>query len=282
VQSLRIRSRRQRKAIWRGHLLPLAVAGLAAAFLLIAGGPVAERPDGMTGTWTLVFSDDFSGASLDRTKWEPNRYGVENGGDAPFSPSADDAWFSSKNVSVRDGRLALTIRPQLKTLSGKTYRFSSGVVQTEQHYLVKPPVYIEARIKVPKCDGCWPAFWTNPPNVWPPELDIFEFFGTDSHPRPSFNYHLPNKRAVGPIRYGKRRSDYRANYHIYGLFWDGYKAVPHLDGDSYALGLPSRTQITKLPQALILSLSVQAASNPAPGSQMLVDWVRVWRPGLSN
>jgi beta-glucanase (GH16 family) len=279
VQSLRIRSLRERKAIWQAQLIPLAVAGLAAAFLLIAGVSAADHPYGMSGTWTLVFNDDFDGASLDRSKWEPNRYGVEHGGDAPFSPSDDDVWFGSRNVSLRDGHLAITIRREPKTLSGKTYPFSSGVAQTQQHYLVKPPVYIEARIKVPKCDGCWPAFWTAPPNVWPPELDILEFFGTDSDTRPSFNYHPPNKRAVGPVRYGKRSVDYRSEYHIYGMFWDGYKAVPHLDGDAYALGLPSRTQITKLPQALILSLSVQAGSHPPPGSQMQVDWVRVWRPG---
>ena len=28
-----------------------------------------------------------------------------------------------------------------------------------------------------------------------------------------------------------------------------------------------------------LNLSVQDGSSPRPGSRMLVDWVRVWRPG---
>jgi beta-glucanase (GH16 family) len=248
----------------------------------MAGVPAADAPGGMSGTWTLIFSDGFNGRSIDRSKWEPTRYGVEHGGDTPFVPSADDAWFSSRNVAVRDGRLAITIRRASKTLSGMVYRFSSGVLQSQQHYLVKPPVYIEARIKVPKCEGCWPAFWIAAPKQWPPEMDIAEFFGTGSNGRPSFNYHPPERPAVGPVKYGERRLDYTAAYHVYGMLWDGYKAVPYLDGQAYPLGEGFRSDITRLPQALILNLSVQAGRNPAVGSQMLVDWVHAWRPGAST
>jgi hypothetical protein len=66
------------------------------------------------------------------------------------------------------------------------------------------------------------------------------------------------------------------------MLWDGYKAVPHLDGDSYTLGLRSRSKITKLPQALIINLSVQSGAHPPDGSQLLVDWVRAWRPGAAK
>jgi beta-glucanase (GH16 family) len=272
----------QSPGIRRSRLLGLGLAGVAVAFLLIAGVPLGDHPYGMSGTWTLVFSDNFSGHSVDRHKWEPTRYGREYGGDAPFQPSADDAWFSSRNVAVRDGHLAITIRRQAKLISGKTYRFSSGVLQSQQHYLVKPPVYIEARIKVPKCNGCWPAFWMAPAHVWPPETDIFEFFGTDSDVRPSFNYHPPGRPQVGPIKYGERRGDYTGSYHTYGLFWDGYTATPHIDGESYPLGPKSRRDTVQLPQGLILNLSVQSGGQPPDGAQMLVDWVRVWRPGASG
>jgi beta-glucanase (GH16 family) len=273
---------RQRKRVSPSHFLPLGLAGLVVAFLLIAGSPLADRPHGMTGTWTLIFSDNFGGRSLHRSKWEPTRYGHDYGGDAPFDRSADDAWFSSRNVAVRDGHLVITIRREPKSIVGNSYRFSSGVIQSQQHYLVKPPVYIEARIKVPKCDGCWPAFWIVPPHVWPPEMDIFEFFGTQSDARPSFNYHPRGRPPIGPVKYGERRVDYTGAYHIYGMVWDGYKAVPELDGQAYPLGKPSRTDITQLPQALILNLSVQTGHHPPDGSQMLVDWVRVWRPGASR
>jgi beta-glucanase (GH16 family) len=274
-------AQRDRKAVWQS-LAPLGLAALAVALLLIAATPLSNHPYGLSGTWTLAFSDNFGGRSIDRTKWEPNRYGKEHGGDAPFDPAAEDAWFSSRNVAVRDGHLVITIRRESKSISGKTYPLSSGVLQSQQHYLVRPPVYIEARIKVPKCDGCWPAFWIEPPNTWPPETDIFEFFGTESHVRPSFNYHPPGQPQVGPVRYGARRGDYTGAYHTYGLLWDGYKAVPHIDGEAYPLGSKSRRDTVQLPQGLMLNLSVQAGGRPPDGAQMLVDWVRVWRPGAST
>jgi beta-glucanase (GH16 family) len=263
----------------KGLVLVGALAALTVVSMLVAAGVFEARPHGLTGTWSLVFSDEFDGNSLDRTKWEPNRYGKDGGGDAPFNPSADDAWFSRENVRVRDGKLVLTLKREPRTLEGKTFAYSSGVVQTEQHFLVKPGSYIEARLKVPKCDGCWPAFWTAAPNVWPPELDILEFFGTDTQARPAFNYHPPKGRPVGPIEYGNGSVDYTTSYHVYGMLWDGYKAVPRLDGERYP---GTRGEMTQLAQALILNLSVQTGHTPPPGSEMRVDWVRVWRPGGSE
>jgi beta-glucanase (GH16 family) len=253
---------------------------LTVVSLLVTAGAFEQRPHGLTGTWTLDFSDEFDGNLLDKSKWEPNRYGKDEGGDAPFDLAADDAWFRKENVSVRDGELVLTLKREPKTLYGKTLSYSSGMVQTEQHYVVKPGAYIEARIKVPNCQGCWPAFWTVAPRgVWPPELDIFEYFGSDTQRRPAFNYHPTTGRPVGPVQYGKRSVDYTKDYHVYGLLWDGYKAVLRLDGERYP---GTRGDMTQLPQALILSLSVQAGSAPRTGSKMRVDWVRVWRPGGSD
>jgi beta-glucanase (GH16 family) len=262
----------------KGVALIGVLAALAIISILVTAGALERRPHGLTGTWRLDFSDEFDGDSLDTTKWEPNRYGKDGGGDAPFNPSADEAWFSSENVGVRDGKLVLTLKRRPRTLDGKTFSYSSGVVQTQQHYLIRPWSYVEARIEVPKCAGCWPAFWTAAPNVWPPELDILEFFGTDTQSRPAFNYHPPHGRAVGPIEYGRSSVDYTAGYHIYGMLWDGYRAVPRLDGESYS---GTRGNMTRLPQALILNLSVQTGSTPPRGSEMRVDWVRVWRPGGS-
>jgi len=34
--------------------------------------------------------------------------------------------------------------------------------------------YFEARVKVPRGRGMWPAFWINPQAGWPPEIDVLE------------------------------------------------------------------------------------------------------------
>jgi beta-glucanase (GH16 family) len=255
-----------------------AIVALTVLLMVIASGVLEPRPHGLTGTWTLAFSDSFDGRSLDGGKWEANRHGRDDGGDAPFDVDADDAWFTDNNVSVRDGKLVITLKREPKTIDGKIYPFSSGVVQTAQHYLVRPQAYIEARIKVPKCNGCWPAFWTTAPDEPTSQLDILEFPGTDLQTRPTFNYHAPGIGPLGPTVYGEPSKDYTDGYHLYGLLWDGYKAVPRLDGEAYR-GVTR--DMTQLPQALILNLSVQSGSKPPAGTRMLVDWVRVWRPGTS-
>jgi len=258
-----------------GAALAQPVASSAATTSTTTTGPI-----GPSGSWVSTFDDEFNGTTLDTTKWAPNRYGYDYGGDTPFNPSAEDAWFGSGNVSVSNGNLALTIKSEPKTLSGKTYPYSSGVVQSAQHFLMKPGSYVEARISVPKCDGCWPAFWTVSPNTWPPELDIFEFFGTQNadQSRPFFNYHPPAGGQTGPRAYGASTTDFRGTFHTYGMLWDGTKAIPYVDGVAY----PGATSsMTSLSQELILNLSVQAGHKPAAGSQMLVDWLRVWQPGTA-
>src|SRR5215218_1726552 len=262
----------------RGRAAALAalVAG-AATLLPVATAQAEVAPAGPAGAWTKVLADEFDGTALDSTKWEPNRYGTDYGGDTPFNPSAEDAWFGTRNVSVAGGNLALTVKPEAKTLNGKTYPYSSGMVQSAQHYLLKPGSYIEARIDVPLCDGCWPAFWTVSPKTWPPELDIFEFFGTHSsgQSRPFFNYHPPAGGQTGPDAYGATGTDYRSGFHVYGMLWDGKQAIPYVDGKAY----PGATSdMTTLEQEIILNLSVQQGHKPVSGSQMLVDWLRVWRP----
>lgn len=235
-------------------------------------------PDGSSGSWTLAWHDEFDGPGLDRDRWQPNRYGVD-GGDAPFVPAAEEAWFSPSMVDVEDGNLVLTIRTDPRRLHGRTYQFSSGVVQSTESHSVRPVTYVEARLSVPECDGCWPAFWLTPLDRWPPEIDILEFYDSAQHRRPSFNYHLPLGGRSGPVEYGDPAVDYRQGFHTYGVLWDGERAVPYVDGQPYPAAAADRA-MTELPSMVILNLSVLAGHQPPDGSQMRVDWVRVWTPDL--
>jgi len=253
----------------------LGTAGLVAP----AAGAGPSAPSGPSGSWTNTFDEEFNGTAVDTTKWEPDRYGQDYGGDTPFNPGSEAAWFNTGNVSVSGGNLHLTIRNDPRTLNGKTYPYSSGVVQTAQHHLFTAGTYLESRINVPVCDGCWPAFWTAAPDVWPPEIDGFEYFdtgGSGADTSPQFNYHPPAGGQTGPTVYGDPAMDYRGSFHTYGLLWDGTQAVPYLDGVAYPSG--ANSDMTRLDQFLLLNLSVQGGHHPTPGSEMLVDWVRAWSP----
>jgi beta-glucanase (GH16 family) len=246
---------------------------------MITGAGLAHSgPEGVPGTWVTVLDEDFSGGSLDRDRWQPNRYG-KDGGDAPFNPAEEAAWFSGSNVTVSDGMLELTIQEQPRTLDDRDYPFSSGVVQASSHISIGPNSYVEARVEVPRCDGCWPAFWLIPTDVWPPEIDGFEFFDTGkrSESRPSFNYHLPNGDATGPSPYGRKGVDYRDGFHTYGILWQSDSITPYVDGVAYPQVAATRA-IAQREMTLILNLSVMADHDPKVGSRMRVDWVRVWVP----
>jgi Beta-glucanase/Beta-glucan synthetase len=37
--------------------------------------------------------------------------------------------------------------------------------------------YFEIRSKMPNSTGTWPAFWLTGTQSWPPEIDIYEWYG---------------------------------------------------------------------------------------------------------
>jgi beta-glucanase (GH16 family) len=230
---------------------------------------------GVPADWGQVFADDFDGTALDRSVWQPDRSGEKAG--VPFNTDIEDGWFSPDNVSVADGSLVFTIGDDDRTIHGLTYGYSSGMVQSNAAIPLTPSRYVEARIRFPRCDGCWPAFWLHPLDRWPPEIDIAEYLETGVKSRPGFNYFDADGKKTGLKEYGARGVDYRDEWHTYGVLWEGDRIVPYLDGKPYP-ELAATENITQGPMMIILNLSVRAGFDTVPGQKMLVDWVRVWSP----
>jgi beta-glucanase (GH16 family) len=152
---------------------------------VLAGPPTA--PSGQS--WQEVWSDEFNGSSLDSSKWNVDNntnYGASN---------KEDECYRANNVGVSGGSLRLTaVRETVSCgatnpdTGNSTYYFTSGLVTTRAQsgpmkYKFKQG-YIEARVKAPKGNPYWPAFWLVGPNDgstpgWPDygEFDIFELYG---------------------------------------------------------------------------------------------------------
>jgi len=285
-------SRRHRTRLRPGLWWLVAVAVVVVLVVVLVGCGRAVRPEtsgtaprveparptassGVPADWVQVFADDFDAATLDRSIWQPDRSGEKAG--VPFNTDIEDGWFSPANVSVADGSLVFTIGSNDRTIHGLTYGYSSGMVQSNAAIPLTPSRYVEARIKFPRCDGCWPAFWLHPLDRWPPEIDIAEYLETGTKSRPGFNYFDADGKKIGLREYGKRGVDYRDEFHTYGVLWEGDRLVPYLDGVAYP-ELTATRNITQGPMMIILNLSVRAGYETVPGQKMLVDWVRVWSP----
>lgn len=241
--------------------------------------PVAstEGPPGGSAHWVEVFGDEFDGDRLDVTKWQSNRYGGTSD-DGTFNPASESSFFSPRNVEVKDGAAVLAVRPQAATLDGVSYSYSTGIITSENSFLAKDGDYVEARIRIPQGPGLFPGFWTIPGDRWPPEVDIAEFYNTAIESHPTGVYHTADGKNPH-IVYGDPTVDYRDSWHTYGMLRAAGKIVLYLDGIPYPLPV---TAADSLPQYLILNLSVYRGAAPAPGTQMLIDWVRVWRPDAGS
>ena len=199
--------------------LLVAIGGL---FSLVAIEPV----ESVTG-YTLVWSDEFSGGSLDTNKWS-----YQNG---TWNGSSVQNCYTPDNTSVSGGTLKITSRyePGYACFS-QTRDFTSGFIQTKNKASWTYG-YFEARIKMPQSNSTWPAFWMSPQTAtygsWPQsgEIDIFEAKGYDTttvYANAHWGESSSNKQQrKGTIGVGDIR-----DWHIYAVEWEEGLLKFYVDG----------------------------------------------------
>ncbi len=226
--------------------------------------------------WSLIFRDDFNGNTLDRSKWSDQREDWIIGGN-PYN-DRENAWYLPQNTSVSGG----TLRQRISQQPVGKYPISTSSINSNNRFSFRYG-YIEARVKIPACLGCWPVFWTLPQGgYWPPELDIFEFMHVDGRiqPRPFFASHWSeNGVNHSNLDYFTMpcgtATDYTRRYHTYGFLWTPKKIQPYLDG----VPGPAFTgaAVPHVAMYLILSLSVADGNVPVGTPSMQTDYIRVWQ-----
>lgn len=98
--------------------------------------------------------------------------------------------------------------------------------------------YFEARVKVPRGAGMWPAFWLiSQDQKWPPEIDIMEvvnnctdttmnsFHYVHGTPSPIVNYKNANSRGAYTPGF-----DYATGFHIFAMEWTDSFVKHYVDG----------------------------------------------------
>ncbi|WP_082126497.1 glycoside hydrolase family 16 protein [Aurantiacibacter marinus] len=190
---------------------------------------------------TLIFSDEFSGDSLDRTKW--NVVGMDfwvNEEEQAYTDSTDTIQFLSEAEGADGGVLVLrpVYRPGVDTLEDRNADFISGRVNTRGTFDF---TYgrAEARIRMPDATGVWPAFWLLGNGDWPDtgEIDIMEYIGEADWTGTAL--HGPGYSGDAGIddRYYFTDGSDVTDWHVYAVEWEADVISFYID-DTLTMRIP--------------------------------------------
>lgn len=226
--------------------------------------------------WNLVWSDDFNGSTLDRSKWRIRE--------------ANPGWINNElqrytarpeNVRVENGNLVLEARRDW--FNGAEYssgRVESGAIFTHGK--------IEARIKLPGGIGTWPAFFLLPTDQtqgWPRmgEFDIMEEVGFDPDTILAA-HHSHSAHPIGTIHIPRATE----GFHTYSAEWYPDHIDAFVDGVKFFTTWNQNTGTDQWPfnKDYFINLNVAVGGNWGGQHgvdpniwprQMLVDYVRLYK-----
>ncbi len=260
--------------------------GITAAFWLPSRGDVADAAVG-----AITWQDEFN--ATDGTPINTGRWTAEIGNNNGWG-NGESQFYTDRtsNVVQRGGNLVITARQE----AYQGFQYTSARVITSNKFSQRYGK-MEARIKIPRGQGIWPAFWMLGQDFgsvgWPAsgEIDIMENVGKE----PNVVYgtvHGPGYSGgagiTGSRNIGRPLAD---DFHTYGIEWSPGLIRWLLDGQEYHRITPAtlggRQWVFDKPFFLLLNVAVGGAWPGYPdGStqfpqEMLVDWVRVnaWTDG---
>jgi beta-glucanase (GH16 family) len=175
----------------------------------------------------VLFFDDFTSANLERSKWN-----VIITGDH-FNDELQAYIDSASTLFVENG--CLVFRPQYSpgfiTKDGKRFDFTSARITTQNKFDFAYGT-AEAKIKLTKGSGLWPAWWMLGNQIWPAtgEIDIMENIGESDWANVAV--HGPGYSGETPFvnrQYFNASNDV-TNWHVYAVEWSPTEMIFKYDG----------------------------------------------------
>jgi beta-glucanase (GH16 family) len=231
------------------------------------------QPGGIPGPWNLRFHDEFEGAGLNLSNWNPNWFGGPNDVTQPTNGLEVACYRPSQSV-VANGELRQTAVawPNCVTKpSGRTFQIATGAVTTiNKHEFIYGA--FEARIWTTCKYGSWNSWWTAgmPPYPDNGEIDILESLASE---RSEFHYHhLKNGVHTAPggsvIVPGAC-----AGWHTYAIEWEPGRLRWFYDGQQV---WEQTHGVVSVPHYLVLALAINRTGADLPMT-MRTDYIRVWQ-----
>lgn len=264
--------------------------------------PAPPLPSDPANPPRLVWSDEFDGAA--GGKPDPSKWRADPG----TGPNNELEYYTDHRNTALDGSGHLVMEARKEVTAGSscprdplsgstTCQYTSARMNTGATFQF---TYgrVEARIKVPKGNGLWPAFWmmgadflTGRPWPYNGEVDIMEVLGKDVKTSYS-TVHAPAYNGGGGIGAPYTlpgNADFSDDFHTWAADWNSKGITYSLDGRTvFSLDKDQVEQtrgpwIFDHPHYMILNLAV-GGDWPGPPdagtsfpSKMLVDYVRIFR-----
>lgn len=249
-----------------------------------AAAPQAPAPPPASGSWSLVFSDEFDASGAP----DPAKWAYELG----YIRNNEKQYYTSRpeNVRVEEGHLIIEGRKEPFEGSGYTSASINTLGRFEFQY-----GRIEVRAKLPSGNGMWPAIWTLGVNRrtvgWPAcgEIDVMENVGFDplkihgSVHTAAYNHTIGTQKTA-PIDIPNPAGD----FHVYALEWYPDRIEVAADGQKYFTfrneGSGTRAWPFDAPQYLLINLAIGGSWGGQKGiddaklpQKYVVDYVRIYQ-----
>jgi beta-glucanase (GH16 family) len=292
--------------VWTARIRARTLAALALAGSLCVAPAAVPSSDGATATsdacgailvkesgenWSCSFVDNFSGTTLDTTKWVAQDSSLSG-----FTMN-NACFLPGEGYALGGGFLKLTVRKRLPfncklPFGTRGTQYVGAGVSTYGNFSQTYGRF-EVRMKVPDYDGpgLHGGFWMNPQNrdygVWPGsgEIDVAEWLsGTRDHVYPSLHY----TGSTGLLDTGWNCTIGTADvFHTYAAVWSPETIDFYYDG---SLCFSRTWQPTDLappapfdkPFTLALVAANGAGVNNAPNtntpfpSTFTIDYAKAW------
>jgi beta-glucanase (GH16 family) len=276
--------------------MPLRPHSIISLVILVPVSVAAQtaRADAPSSPWTLTWSDEFNapnGSSVDSSKWV-----LETGGGGWGNEELEYYTNRLQNAYQENGNLVIKVLQEKYTgADGIARNYTSARLKTQGKF-AQTYGRFEARIKIPRGQGIWPAFWMLGDDIdkvgWPDcgEIDIMENIGREPE--------LIHGTIHGPGYSGAKgigapfglptAARLAGDFHVYAVEWETDVIRFYVDDHLYETrtrsDLPKGTKWAyDHPFFLLLNVAVGGSwpGNPDVSTvlpqTMLVDYVRVYR-----
>ncbi|MEV4476678.1 RICIN domain-containing protein [Nonomuraea salmonea] len=270
----------------------LLAIGTALAAIAALVAPMTGTASAAPAPGPLVWSDEFdgpAGSAVDSSKW---RFDIGGGG---WGNNEHQYYTDSTRNAAKDGNGNLVITARRENPAN--YQCHYGTCQYTSARLLTAATFtrtygrFEARMKLPRGQGIWPAFWMlGGTSGWPDngEIDIMENIGREPNTVHG-TIHGPGYSGGGGIGAGYTiGAPFADAFHTFAVDWSPNLIVWYVDGVEFQRRTPAdlggNRWVFDHPFFMIMNVAVGGNWPGYPDGSttfpqtLTVDYVRVYAP----